>query len=313
MADKNFEVRRGLNVANGLFNVNSASGRISVNTGSPLVTFEVGGSDAVKIAVGNTAQRPAGNDGYIRYNSETGLYEGYANGAWGPLKGADTAVGGSNTQILFNDSGTINGSSYFTFDTTTKNINVGNNLSIVNSVYIGNTGNYVIMNGSNVAGILGWNTWRMGNTSINSTINSTAVSARAYTGNGVMQAANTYFDDSASVVVMTDKLNDAGVFQTFTDSSSPSWSMKDGIHFKWILGAARQLPNPTEFIEGRSGVFWIKPAGNYALTFGNCYVFDSNSAPAISNSTNVSTFLSYFSLPGDKILITIPAKGVTGV
>lgn len=46
---------------------------------------------AITLNVGNTAQRPSGANGSIRYNSETAGFEGYAAGAWGSLGGSSVS------------------------------------------------------------------------------------------------------------------------------------------------------------------------------------------------------------------------------
>jgi hypothetical protein len=53
---------------------------------------------AVKIPVGTTAQRPAGADGKIRFNSDTDKFEGYDGTAWGQLGGG--ATGGGADQVF---------------------------------------------------------------------------------------------------------------------------------------------------------------------------------------------------------------------
>jgi len=51
------------------------------------------------VPVGTTAQRPGTPAvGEIRYNSDLGSFEGYANGAWGQLGGG--ATGGGNDQVF---------------------------------------------------------------------------------------------------------------------------------------------------------------------------------------------------------------------
>jgi hypothetical protein len=40
------------------------------------------GTGAITVPVGSTAQKPAGSSGQIRYNSDSQVFEGYANGAW---------------------------------------------------------------------------------------------------------------------------------------------------------------------------------------------------------------------------------------
>jgi hypothetical protein len=75
---------------------------LAVNTASPTVTVHFETTDAMRIPVGNTANRPAGADGHFRYNSETGEFEGYSGGDWGRVappssggfyKGNDGAFG----------------------------------------------------------------------------------------------------------------------------------------------------------------------------------------------------------------------------
>lgn len=52
------------------------------------VSLDVGDrTDAIHVPSGTTAQRPTGANGYLRYNSDDGNFEGYANGAWGSIAG----------------------------------------------------------------------------------------------------------------------------------------------------------------------------------------------------------------------------------
>ena len=43
------------------------------------------GTGAITVPVGSTAQKPAGASGQIRYNSDSQVFEGYANGSWNPF------------------------------------------------------------------------------------------------------------------------------------------------------------------------------------------------------------------------------------
>lgn len=45
----------------------------------------VPGTAAIQVPSGTTGQRPSGVNGQIRYNTSTGTFEGYANGAWGAI------------------------------------------------------------------------------------------------------------------------------------------------------------------------------------------------------------------------------------
>ena len=67
------------------------SGKLALNTTAiaPTVTLDLDGTDAVKLPVGTTAQRPTPAIGMIRYNSTTGLYEGYDGSSWNVLNRAD--------------------------------------------------------------------------------------------------------------------------------------------------------------------------------------------------------------------------------
>jgi hypothetical protein len=67
----------------------------------PACGIEVGTTDAIKIPVGTTAQRPTGENGMLRYNSTDAAFEGYADGAWGAIGGGgdqQTATTTSTTQ-----------------------------------------------------------------------------------------------------------------------------------------------------------------------------------------------------------------------
>jgi hypothetical protein len=70
--------------------------RVGVNSTSPQTTFDVGGTDSIKVPVGTTAERPATPDaGFVRFNTDLDTFEGYNGAEWGGLGGAsekDTAV-----------------------------------------------------------------------------------------------------------------------------------------------------------------------------------------------------------------------------
>ena len=92
-----------------------------VTSTSSNVTLSINSSDAIKIPVGTTAQRPSASSashfGYIRYNSTISSYEGFGAGnAWGSLGGvkdvdqdtyisAETSAGADNDQIKFYSAG----------------------------------------------------------------------------------------------------------------------------------------------------------------------------------------------------------------
>jgi hypothetical protein len=66
----------------------SANNRFGVNNATPAVTTELVGTDAMLIPKGNTAARPTGVAGYLRFNTQTGEFEGYNGTAWASVGGA---------------------------------------------------------------------------------------------------------------------------------------------------------------------------------------------------------------------------------
>jgi hypothetical protein len=76
------------------------NGRIGVGTSSPLTTFVIDGTDAVKIPVGTSAQRPSATQvGQIRYNLTTRQFEGFSDSSvWQGLGGVIDVTG--DTYIL---------------------------------------------------------------------------------------------------------------------------------------------------------------------------------------------------------------------
>jgi hypothetical protein len=79
--------------------LNSAQGRVGINSPTPLITLDANGTDAIKVPRGTTAQRPTGAEGYIRANSTLNRFEGFINGVWGLLGGG--AVGGNADAVFY--------------------------------------------------------------------------------------------------------------------------------------------------------------------------------------------------------------------
>ena len=73
------------------------------------------------------------NGQYLQTNGSGGL-----SWATGTVSGTTTAAGGSNTQVQFNDTGTIQGNANLTFNKTTGTLAVGNALSVTGNTTSGN-------------------------------------------------------------------------------------------------------------------------------------------------------------------------------
>jgi hypothetical protein len=67
-----------------------------------------------------------------------GSYYLHANGAWATLAGAAGSAGGANTQVQFNDSTSIGGSTGFTFDKATNSAVIANSLSVSSNIATNN-------------------------------------------------------------------------------------------------------------------------------------------------------------------------------
>jgi hypothetical protein len=70
---------------------NGATGNPTIGLASNPV---VPGTGGMRLPTGTTAQRNPNINGYLRYNSELGIFEGYANGSW-----QTAMVGGNVTSV----------------------------------------------------------------------------------------------------------------------------------------------------------------------------------------------------------------------
>ncbi len=99
----------------------------------------VGASNVALGAVGNVHLTGGTNGQYLQT-------DGTGNIAWVSGGGSGNGVvGGSDTQIQFNDSGAFAGNAGFTFNKTTGNAAIPNNLSVVGNVSAGNITSPIIL------------------------------------------------------------------------------------------------------------------------------------------------------------------------
>ena len=84
---------------------NSVRAAASVTTLTATSDSSFTSTGAVKVPVGSTAQRPAGANGKIRYNSDLSRYEGYSGSVWSSIGGG--ATGGGSDQVFVENDQTV--------------------------------------------------------------------------------------------------------------------------------------------------------------------------------------------------------------
>jgi len=85
-----------------------ADGKVGIGSTAPAVALVVSATDAIRIPVGDTAARPTGASGYLRFNSATNSFEGHNGTSWGSIGGG--ATGGGNDNIFYLNGQTVSAS-----------------------------------------------------------------------------------------------------------------------------------------------------------------------------------------------------------
>lgn len=111
--------------------------RIGINTNTPAVSLAISATDAIKVPVGTTAERPSGAQGYIRYNTTLSNFEGYDGSNWRSVGGG--AAGGSTDQIFYLNGQTV---------TTSYSIPSSNNAMTAGPITINDTATVTVPSGS---------------------------------------------------------------------------------------------------------------------------------------------------------------------
>ena len=125
----------------GVLFVDTVNNRVGINDTTPSISLDITGTDAIKVPVGSDAQRPVGVNGYIRYNTTSNSFEGYAANAWSSLGGvkdvdqdtyikAEVSPGTDEDTLYFYNAGTLttqlgaDGFTTITVDDITINDNI---------------------------------------------------------------------------------------------------------------------------------------------------------------------------------------------
>jgi len=137
----------------------SVTGVTSLSTLNTTGDAIFGGTGEIQIPSGTTAQRSSSPaQGMIRYNVTNSNFEGYNGSAWGSI----AVPAGSNTQIQYNNSGSLGASSALTFNgtalaTTTlqsTNLSDGTNSTSTTNAIQGSAKAWVRFNPSSGAGTI---------------------------------------------------------------------------------------------------------------------------------------------------------------
>ena len=100
-----WDVNGNLSVTGYTFTNNLVSNvNVGIGTSSINYSLSVFTTDAVRLPVGTTAQRPNATAGLIRFNSSGSIFEGYNGSAWSGLGGA---TGGGTDQTFWTNGNTI--------------------------------------------------------------------------------------------------------------------------------------------------------------------------------------------------------------
>jgi hypothetical protein len=67
---------------------NYFAGKVGIGDTTPSVSLDIAATDAIRIPVGTTGERPTGVNGYLRFNSTTTEFEGYNGTAWASVGGS---------------------------------------------------------------------------------------------------------------------------------------------------------------------------------------------------------------------------------
>jgi hypothetical protein len=185
---------------------NVQENEIRINTGSDMVLtpngfgiVNINSTQSIKIPVGNTAARPTGAAGMIRFNTELTRYEGYNGTAWVRLDGIEDSDGNTKITAELTPGANDNTIRFYTDGTQVADLNSTRlNVSNLDVGAINVNGNTISTTTTNTNLVLspnGTGAVRIGNFAFNSNvITNTVNNSITYinqTGNGYVKISNT--------------------------------------------------------------------------------------------------------------------------
>ena len=104
----------------------NTSQQVGIGSASPTVSLDVGTkTDAIRVPIGTTGQRPTGAQGLFRYNTTDGQFEGYTD-SWGAIAGSGS---GSSSNFISQE---LTGDGTTTAFTLDKTVTSEDNLLVFN-------------------------------------------------------------------------------------------------------------------------------------------------------------------------------------
>ena len=268
--------------ANYLVGTLTTSAQPNITSIGPLTNLNVTGS----ANLGNVANITitGGNNGYVLSTDGTGNLSWVAQSGGG----GNGSPGGSNTQIQYNDSGLFAGSSSFTWNNTTKQLTVGGNLTVNNTVnatnIVATTGNFVNVSASgnitagNVSG---------GNLVSANFLSGTLTTASQlninYLGNVGWLNVNTSLPNSNGNITFNGSLNGTGISSNITITGNVNAG--NFIEAERLIGSLTTAAQPNITSVGNltgltvNGITNLGNVGNFKLLGGtNGYVLSTDGA-----------------------------------
>jgi hypothetical protein len=248
----------------------------------------------------------AGTTGTFAWDSNY-FYIATGTNTWRKVNISANGVGGSNTNILYNDSNTLAGSAGFTFNNTTNNVTIANTLLIganvtvnTSTIFIGNSSVNTTITAGNVH--LQGTQLTVGNTVLtgqqitvgNSTVNSVIrANGATFTGD-LMPSANVTYDIGNSAMRWRDlwlsgtTINLGGAtIKTDTDTGAIAFVPK----------ATVGVPNPKAVVVSpRGGIQAVDttdgvPIINNSITTVDGVLYGNSTVNTTINSSSVSTIV----------------------
>jgi len=106
------------------FYIQNNTGNVGIGTTTPNVVFAIESTNAVLLPVGTNIQRPDGQTGLIRYNTDSSQFEGYANDNWTGLGGVIDVD--QDTYIIAESSPGADEDVLFMFTSSTERMRIAN-------------------------------------------------------------------------------------------------------------------------------------------------------------------------------------------